>query len=339
MQAAVLVKQGSSQNAFDIQTLPDLPKCQPNEVKVAVKAFGLNFADVTARLGKYPDCPPLPAIIGYEAVGHIEEVGSQVTNLKVGQRVLAFTRFGGYATQVIAQESAVIAIPESISNAEAAALATQYCTAYYAACIAINLHPSDHVLIQAAAGGVGIALTQLAKKAGCTVYGTAGSDKKLDLLREQGVDVPINYQKEDFAKVIAKTAPNGKIDVVFDSVGGSYVKKSFGLLNAGGRLVCYGAADLSGANILSTAYKALQFGFYHPVQFMMRSISLIGVNMLRIADNKPELLQHSLQEVVKGYEAGYLKPVVGGVYPIAQLATAHDLLQNRQTTGKVVIEW
>ncbi|QQS28200.1 MAG: zinc-binding dehydrogenase [Sphingobacteriales bacterium] len=339
MQAAVLVKNGSSKNAFEIQTLPDLPMCRSNEVKIEVKAFGLNFADVTARLGKYPDCPPLPAVIGYEVVGHVIETGSEVKDLKPGQRVLAFTRFGGYSTQVIAQANGVVAIPDNISHAEAAALATQYCTAYYAACIAINLQPSDRVLIQAAAGGVGIALTQIAKKNGCYIYGTAGSDSKLEVLRQLGVDVPVNYQKQEVAKIIAQTSPNGKLDVIFDSVGGSFVRKSFKMLNSGGRLVCYGAAGLSGANMFNTAVKALEFGFYHPIQFMMRSVSLIGVNMLRIADNKPELLQKALTKVVKGYQNGDFKPITGGVFPISELAKAHDLLQTRQTIGKVVVEW
>lgn len=338
MQAAVLVRNGQAQNAFELQELPPLT-CKSHEVRVGVKAFGLNFADVVARLGQYQDCPPLPTVIGYEAVGHILETGSEVTHLKVGQRVVAFTRFGGYATEVVSDSRAVVPVADSLSNGEAAALATQYCTAWFSACMAINLWHNDHVLIHAAAGGVGIALTQIAKQAGCTVYGTAGSDKKLTLLKEQGVDVPINYKTHDFADVIRKTAPNGKIDVVFDSIGGDYVKKGIKLLNSGGRMVCFGAADMSGANKLQVAYKALQFGFYHPVQFMMRSISLTGVNMLRIADNKPEVLQQCLQQVAKGAEQGYLKPVVSSVYSISQLAEAHQALESRQTTGKVVVEW
>ncbi|HRI28399.1 MAG TPA: zinc-binding dehydrogenase [Chitinophagales bacterium] len=338
MHAAVLIKNGNAQTAFEIRNLPN-PVCKPDEVRIQVQAFGLNFADVMARLGKYRDCPPLPAVIGYEVVGYVAETGSQVKNLQIGQRVVAFTRFGGYATQVTAPAIAAVPIPDNWGLAEATALATQYCTAYFAACIATNLHPSDHVLIHAAAGGVGIALTQLAKHKGCTIYGTAGSDAKLQLLRKQGVDFPINYQTQDFTQIIKKQAPNGKIDAVFDSIGGSYVKKGIALLNAGGRMVCFGAANMSGAGLLGTIIKAWQFGFYHPAAFMMRSAGLIGVNMLRIADHKPQLLQLAMQEVVNGVQAGFLQPVSGGVFPVADLAKAHTLLQNRQTTGKIAVAW
>lgn len=338
MKAAVLVRFGNAQDAFEIRELPDLP-CKPHEVRVAVATFGLNFADVVARLGQYQDCPPLPAVIGYEVVGQVLETGAEVTHVQPGQRVLAFTRFGGYATQIVTDARAVVPLPDFIPDAEATALATQYCTAYFSACMAINLWPGDHVLIQAAAGGVGIALTQIAKNAGCTVYGTAGSDAKLETIRKNGVDVPINYTTHNFARVIEKTAPNGKIDVVFDSVGGQSVREGIKLLNSGGRMVCFGAADMSGANKLQVAWKAMQFGLYHPVQFMLRSASLTGVNMLRIAENKPLVLQQCLQEVVKKAAEGQLKPIVHGVYPISQLWQAHEALQHRSTVGKLAIQW
>lgn len=338
MKAAVLVRFGKAQNAFEIRELPELP-CKPDEVRIGVTTFGLNFADVVARLGQYQDCPPLPAVIGYEAVGQVLETGAAVTHVKPGQRVLAFTRFGGYATQIVTDARAVVPLPDFIPDAEATALATQYCTAYFSACMAINLWPGDHVLIQAAAGGVGIALTQIAKLAGCTVYGTAGSDAKLETIRKNGVDIPINYNTHEFEEVIQKTAPNGKIDVIFDSVGGESVRKGMKLLNAGGRMVCFGAADMSGANKLQVAWKALQFGFYHPVQFMLRSASLTGVSMLRIAEDKPLILQHCLQEVVKKAVEVQFKPIVHGVYPITQLPQAHEALERRGTIGKVAIKW
>jgi len=340
MQAVVLIKNGDSRTAFQLQELPDLV---PNdtEVRIKVNAFGLNFADVMARLGRYQDCPPLPTVIGYEAVGRIDKIGKAVTGFEIGQRVLALTRFGAYATQVIAQKNAVVPIPEDMSVGTAVALATQYCTAYYAAEEAIKLRKGEHVLVQSAAGGVGTALVQLAKHKGCVVYGTAGSEEKLAYLQQIGVNVPINYREEDFEKVIKNKAPNGKIDVVFDAVGGKHVKKAFGLLNAAGRLVCYGAASFSdkNLNVFKKMKTALDFGIYHPVQFMMSSKSIIGVNMLRIADNKPEILQHCLTTVVDLAEKGILKPTVGAIFNVKQLAEAHDHLASRQSIGKIVVKW
>lgn len=340
MQAAVLVTTGAPDRAFRLQEMPDPIISSPTQVRIHVEAFGLNFADVTARLGHYQDCPPLPTIIGYEVVGSIESVGTAVSSLQVGERVVAFTRFGGYATMVVTDAAAVVPIGD-MDLGVAAALCTQYSTAYFAAEYVTQLHKGEHVLVQSAAGGVGTALVQLAKRRGCIVYGTAGSDAKLKHLATLGVDFPINYSTQHFADAIKQLAPDGKIDVIFDAVGGSAVRKGIGILAAGGRMVCYGAASLSSrkSNIFTTAKKALEFGIYHPVQFMMSSRSLIGVNMLRIADQRPLVLQHCLQNVVALAQQGELKPVVDGIYPIAQLAEAHERLEFRKSMGKIVVQW
>lgn len=340
MRAAVLVSSGDPRKAFKMEERPDLT-CGDNELVIQVATFGLNFADVMARLGLYQDCPPLPTIIGYEAVGTVTAIGKNIDHVSIGQRVLAFTRFGAYATQVVAQAEAVLALPNDISNAAATALATQYCTAYYAAHCVTNLLPGDHVLVQSAAGGVGTALVQLAKNAGCTVYGTAGSDAKLEYAKQQGVDVAINYKTHNFDKIITQTAPNGKVDVIFDAVGGDSVKKGWKVLGPGGRMVCYGAASMSGrkTNVFSKLGTVASFGIYHPVFLMMGSKSLLGVNMLRIADNKPQILQYCLQQVVAMAKAGKLKPVVGAEYNIDQLPEAHEHLEFRKSIGKIAVHW
>lgn len=340
MKAAVLVTNGDPHRAFRLQEMPD-PAVSDTQVLISVESFGLNFADVMARLGQYQDCPPLPAIIGYEVVGRVLSWGKGVSGFTKGQRVAAFTRFGAYATQVATQAAAVVPIAEDMPVGDALALCTQYCTAYFAAEYITRLHEGEHVLVQSAAGGVGTALVQLAKMRGCIVYGTAGSDDKIAYLQEQGVDVPINYRNEDFAKVIAQKAPNGKIDVIFDAVGGSAVRKGIALLNAGGRMVCYGASSMSDRkkNIFKTAKSALEFGIYHPAQFMMSSRSLLGVNMLRVADDKPHILQKCLQEVVKLASEGKVKPTVDTMFNIEQLPEAHEKLEFRNSIGKIGVTW
>lgn len=333
MEAIYIVKNGPSDKAFERRPL-SLPRLKDDEVNIKVEAFGLNFADVMARLGLYRDCPPLPAVVGYEVVGVVEDFGKEVEGLKKGDRVLGFTRFGAYAQNSIAKKEGVVKIGDYDTN-KALALATQYCTAYYAAHVATNILPCDRVLIHAAAGGVGTSLIQLAKLVGCKIYGTAGSDSKLEYLKEQGVDVAINYKKDDFSKVIKEP-----IDVAFDSIGGENFRKSLNLLNKGGRMVAYGAASQTEtSNIFAKAKFGLDFGIYHPAQFIMESRSLIGVNMLRVADYRPDILKLCLEKVVELALEGKLDPTPGGMYPVSEIGKAHDALEHRKTIGKLGVYW
>ncbi len=340
MKAVVLKGKGAPEKAFELMDwyVKD-PK--PGEVKVRVTHFGLNYADVVARLGMYQDCPPLPTVIGYEVVGHVAAIGEGVDHVEVGQRVVAFTRFGGYAEEVCTQADGVTPIADDMDPGEAVALATQYCTAWYAAEEMVRLHEGDQVLVRSAAGGVGTALVQLCKRRGCTVYGTTSKAEKIEYLKQIGVDVPINYREEKDWEVIKKHSPSKKLDVIFDAVGGAGVSQGVGMLDAGGRIVCYGAAVLSerGTNVIKTAYRAMKFGIYHPVQFMMSSKALIGVNMLRIADNKPKVLRRCLESVVDLTQKGELKPTVGGRYNVSELNKAHEELEFGQTIGKIVVAW
>jgi NADPH:quinone reductase-like Zn-dependent oxidoreductase len=338
MKAAVLVKNGKAATAFEIR---EVTKPQPGEEEVLIKvaAFGLNFADVMARNGMYKEAPPLPAILGYDVAGYVEAVGAKVTALKPGDRVAGMTRFGGYAEYAVTKASAVAVIPADMDMAAATALATQYCTAYYLAAEVTNLYKDDKVLIQSGAGGVGTALIQFAKYKGCEIFSTAGSDEKLDYLSSLGVQHPINYTTQDFEAIIKNSTASKGVDVIFDAVGGSSVKKGFRLLAAGGRLLCYGAADMSGKNIFGKINAALGFGFYHPLMLMMPSKAIIGVNMLRIADEKPAVIQRCLQAVVKLTSDGIFKPVLGKSFSVTAIGEAHEYLEKRKSTGKVAVLW
>lgn len=340
MKAFQLTRFGSAKEAFQLKDFPDLqPKA--HEVVVDVEAFGLNFADVVARRGMYRDCPPLPCVIGYDAVGRISKIGSEVKNLTAGQRVVAFTRFGGYATQVSSDYKGVVPIPENMDAGEAAALATQYCTAYYAAEEMVRLHEDDHVVIQAAAGGVGTALIQLAKNKKCIIYGGAGSDEKLDYLQKLGVDHPINYRKQNLHEVVKKIMNGKKPDVIFNSIGGKSVRDGLALLGTGGRMVCYGAAEAMDENnkLLANLKLAWGFGLLFPPLLIMQTKSLIGINMLRVADDKPDILQRCLQNVVNLHGQGILKPHTGAVFTADKLVEAHEYLESRKSVGKVIVKW
>ncbi len=334
MQAIYLVKNGKTKEAFEFRDI-QMTEPKDNEVGVIVEASGINFADVVARLGQYQDCPPLPTIIGYEAVGRVEKVGKDVTTLKKGDRVLAFTRFGGYSQYVTQQESAVAKIGEDMDAGKALALATQYSTAFYACSVATNVLPNETVLIHAGAGGVGTALIQLCKLKNAKIYATAGSESKLEYCRKQGAHVVINYTKEDFSEVIKEP-----IDVAFDAVGADNFRKSYKLLNRGGRIIGYGAAAMTDAsNIFSKAKMGLQFGIYHPAQLLMESRSMIGVNMLRIADYKPDTLKYCMESVIQLLHEGKIDPHVGKMYAAKDIYQAHDDMLDRKTMGKIGIVW
>ncbi len=340
MKQMVLVKEGIAENAFEMQEAAT-PTPGSNEVLVKVSHFGLNYADVMARKGLYNDRPPLPCVLGYEVVGEVEALGSDVLHVAKGDLVLAFTKFGGYASHCLVPSAGVVRLATGTNPSEATALATQYCTAWYGAKHLVHLMEGDKVLIHAAAGGVGTALVQIAKNAGCTVFGTAGSEAKLDYLRSIGVDHPINYREKDFVASIRSILGKDRLDVAFDPVGGKNFRKSFSLLGSGGRVVSFGASAWSDTkgNLLDKLKLAYGFGIYHPVVLLMKSKSIIGLNMLRIAEDKPQLLQRIMQEVYEEYQSGRLKPHVGATYPLNQTAEAHSFLEKRQSIGKVVVSW
>ena len=340
MKAAFLVRTGVPEIAFEIREI-DRPMPESGQVLLKVEGFGINFADVMARLGLYRDAPALPAILGYDVVGRIEAVGAGVDQTLVNSRVTAFTRFGGYAEYAVADVRAIAKISEQVEAGVAVALSTQYCTAYYLAEEMAPIQPNDYVLIHAAAGGVGTALVQLSTFRGAIIFGTAGSDEKLDYLKEAGVHYPINYRKVDFTAEVRKViGPTKGLDVIFDPVGGDSVKKGYRLLGAGGRLVTFGASSMTQSkSIFGKIILLLGFGMYHPVGLLIKSKGIIGVNLLQVADQRLEKIQRVLKQVVKMNQQGILNPKVGGVFPVDQLSEAHRFLESRKSIGKIVVKW
>lgn len=340
MKAAVLVQNGDAKNAFDIREV-DRPAPANGEVLIKVEAFGLNFADVMARRGLYREAPPLPSVLGYDLVGHIEAVGEGVSPNWVGKRVAGMSRFGAYAEYCVTKVSGVTEVSDAMDPVQACALGTQYCTAWYGAFQATNMHKGENVLIHAGAGGVGTALIQLAKWKGCRIFATAGSDAKIEHLKKMGVDHPMNYREQDYEQEIKKLLAGERLDLTFNAIAGSTFKKDSRLLGAGGRLVLYGAAERSGqkGGKLATLRLLWKMGLMIPLLRMAKSQSLVGVNMLKIADHKPERITEALKELVKLYEEGVVAPLNGGYYPIDQLAEAHTALENRKTIGKIAVHW
>jgi NADPH:quinone reductase-like Zn-dependent oxidoreductase len=338
MKAIFLTKNGGVETAFSVKET-EQPSPKKDEVLVKIAAFGLNYADVLARKGLYGDAPPLPSILGYECVGRVESVGEDVTSVKLGQRVLAFTRFGSYAEYVTTNQLAVVALPENIDNGSAVALGTQYTTAYYAAYEAINLTKNDIVLVLSGAGGVGTGLIQLAKAKGCRVIAGIGDENKADYVKNLGANDVVVYGNNDLNEEIKKILGTRRVDVIFDPIGGSFFKKGLKSLNFGGKIVSFGAASRSGKGIIPLLKLLFGYGFFTPVKFLMKSQSLIGVNMLRIADHRKDILSQCLKNVVSLFEQEVITPHVGGVYKANEIATAHAFLESRKSKGKIVVEW
>jgi len=340
MKAIFLTQYGAAEKAFEIRETPD-PAMKDRQVTVAVEGFGLNFADVMARNGLYREAPPLPCVLGYEVVGRVEKVGADVDSSWIGERVLAFTRFGGYAEKVVTDHRGLVPLPDDLDIDRATTMGTQYATAYYAIMHCQTLLPGDVVLVHAAAGGVGLALVQMAKHLGCTVVGTAGSQKKLDFLKQQGVDFAINYREEDYAEVAKKWLNGRRFTATFNALAGKTIKKDYALLGSGGTVVCFGAATRMGKSggLFANLMLLLQTGFYSPLFMMMKSKSIVGLNMLKLADNRPDIVQHCLNRVMELYVDGTLDPVPGQIFSAEKIADAHAALESRSSIGKVAVRW
>jgi NADPH:quinone reductase-like Zn-dependent oxidoreductase len=190
MRAVIITKHGGP-DVLEVQEQPD-PTMGPGDVRISVAASGVNFADVMARIGLYPDAPKTPCVVGYEVAGTVLEYGSEVHGISHGQRVMAGTKFGGYASQVAVPAADVVPLPDGLTFEQGAAIPVNYATAWAALIGYGNLQAGERVLIHAAAGGVGIAATQIAKRYGAEVYGTS-SPSKHDRIREVGVDHPLDY--------------------------------------------------------------------------------------------------------------------------------------------------
>jgi len=339
MKAYFLTQYGQANKAFELRENP-LSRPNSDEVKIEVEAFGLNYADVMARNKKYREAPPLPCVIGYEVVGVITEVGEQIDKSDIGKRVVAFTRFGGYAQEVITKQYAYAEIGE-MDAGKALALATQYVTAYYMVHVVTTVLPGDKVLVHSAAGGVGTALIQLLKLQGAEVFAKSRSDKKKEYVLSQGADHFINYSTEDYALQLNKLLGSDRLDVSYNPVAGSTYKKDMALLGSGGRIVLFGGAELSGTKwgVLSQLNFLRKMGLVIPVGLMMRSKNILGVNMLKIADNRPRIMDVCLKGVLELYNQGKISPEVGALYTHEQLAEAHSFLESGNSVGKIGVTW
>lgn len=332
MRAVVIAKHGDT-GVLQVQERPD-PPLLPGHVRVDVAAAGVNFADTMARTGLYPDAPKPPMVVGYEVAGTVAEVAPDVAGIELGARVMAGTRFGGYASQVVVPTAAVVPLPDGLTFEQGAAIPVNYSTAWAALLGYGSLRAGERVLIHAAAGGVGIAATQLAKRHGAEVHGTA-SPQKHDAIRANGVDVAHDYRRRNWDVDL-----DGRFDIVLDAIGGASFRHSYRLLRAGGRLVAFGASSVQQGekrNLLKAAPQALRMlrGF-DLIRQMSESKSVIGLNMLSLWDDRGSL-EPWTDPLTALMEDGTIRPVVSDVVPFDRAADAHRIIAERRNVGKVVL--
>jgi len=336
MRQVAIIRHGPPE-ALEVQEVAT-PEPAVGEVRIAVRAAGVNFADILARLGLYPDAPPPPVVVGYEVAGVVDAAGPGTPRFHPGDRVVALTRFRGYSTHVVTPVDFVFPLPERLSDAEGAALPVNYLTALIALYRLANISAGETVLIHGAGGGVGIAATQLARLRRANIIGTASAAKH-DALRAFGVSHAIDYRTADVAREVRRLTNDRGVDVVLDPIGGKSFATSYRLLAPLGRMVIYGVSALAGGERRSwwrAARTIMQMPTFRPLAMLNQNRGVFGLNLGHLWSERAQLgsaMQVLLQEVA----AGRLEPVVAKTFPLDRAADAHRYMQSRANIGKVVL--
>lgn len=336
MKAVVLRKHGKP--SVLIPSPARDPRPEPDQVVVRLRSIGLNWAEILSRKGLYSWAPPLPYIIGMEAYGEIESVGTAAGHRRAGEKVIVVAQHGCYAERVAVPETQALPALESYSPEENAAFAVNYMTAWVSWFEMARLRPSDRVLVQAAGGGVGTAAVQLAKHFGCPVIGTAGSDDKLERLRRMGVDQVINYRREDLRREIERRWGARSVDVVLELVCGDAFARALGTLAPFGRVVIAG-------------YAGLNLEKWNPLSWWRTWRDMPRVDIRRMATgscgvmathlgylmDEPARLKATWEQLTSFVTKHGIRPVVGSTFSFDEIAQAHAFMESRGSFGKTVI--
>jgi NADPH:quinone reductase-like Zn-dependent oxidoreductase len=341
MRAVVLTGTGGPE-VLQVQEKPD-PSVGPGEIRIAVRAAGINFADTLARVGLYPDAPKPPCVLGYEVAGEVESVGEGVGEHKLGDRVIAGTRFGGQAELVTVPAEQALPLPERLSFEQGAAFPVNYGTAYAALVLMGSLREGTRVLIHAAGGGVGISATQIARNAGAEIFGTASAGKH-EAIRAQGVAHAIDYRTDDFEDEVMRITGGEGVDLIMDALGPTSFRKDYRLLRPGGRLIMYGLSENSDAgrrNIPATLKSLAKMPtatmpWWKSLMLMNENKGVFGLNMLSWWEREGNI-DRVTEPLMADLEAGRLEPVVAEAFPFDRAGEAHEFIAQRRNVGKVVL--
>ena len=313
------------------------PEPKQGEVRIRAKACGINFADLMARVGLYPDAPKIPCVIGYEVAGVIDRVGEGVKGFAEGDRVMGIPYFGGYTDTLCIATRQVFKLPEKMTFEEGAAMPVVYGTAHNMMLFCGNLREGSSVLIHSAAGGVGLAAIDIAKTRKCTIFGIASAGKH-DFIRERGCTHPI-ANDADYVAEVRKVVGDKGIDLVLDPVGGKSWTEGFELLAPCGRMVCFGfsaAAAGKTRSLFNAALNLIRVPKFSPMNLMDTNRTVSGTNMAHLF-SRIDLLEHSFTDLMAMYGRGEVRPFVDKTFTFADAPKAHHYLHDRKARGKVLL--
>ena len=336
MRAIVTTRNGDI-SVLQVEQRPD-PQPTAGQVLIRVKAAGLNFADILARQGLYPDGPPKPCVMGYEVAGTVEAAGEGVDRSIVGNLVIAMTRFGGQAELVAVPAFQVFEKPPNLTFEQAAAIPVNYLTAWALLVTMGGLQKDEAVLIHNAGGGVGLAALDIAKHVGARTFGTA-SEGKHEFLRQRGLDHPIDYRNQDWLPVLKELTHGRGVELVVDPLGGQSWKQSYQALRATGRMGVFGmsVASASGLSGKIRALKAvLSMPRFNPLGLMNRNKGVFGLNLGHLW-GEGEKVAAWTREIMRGVDEGWIRPHVDRAFPFNQIREAHSYMESRKNIGKVVL--
>ena len=325
-------------DTLQIREAPD-PVAEDDELRIEVKASGLNFADILARRGLYPDAPPKPCVVGYEVAGVVDGVGKNLDPQWKGKEVVALTRFKGQAEKVTVKQAQVFEKPERLSFAEAAAVPVNYLTSWMLIVVMGSLQPYESILIHNAGGGVGLAALDIARYIGATTYGTA-SARKHDMLKERGLDYTIDYRDKDWYTEIMNLTGGKGVELIIDPLGGSEWKRGYKALRSTGRLGMFGISSASENKgifgQLGMIKLLAQMPIFHPLSLLSNNKGVFGVNLGHLW-HESEKVGYWTNDLLKGLNEGWLNPRVDQTFSFDQVADAHTYIEERKNFGKVIL--
>lgn len=314
------------------------PQPKANELRVRVRASGINFADIMAREGLYPDAPKVPCVVGYEVSGTVDAAGPDADPSWIGKDVFGLTRFGGYADVVVAPATQLFEKPAALNHEQAAAIPVNYLTAWQLLVVVGSLSADETVLIHNAGGGVGLAAIDIARHIGATVYGTASSGKHA-FLKQRGLHEAIDYTRGDWSQELSRLTGGLGVELITDPLGGSHWKKSYKALRHTGRLGMFGisvATESGLAGPLRLLKTALGMPLFNPVSLMNDNRSVFGVNMGHLW-HEPAKIRRWMEALLQGVADGWVRPHVDRTFLFSQAGEAQAHIQSRKNIGKVVL--
>jgi len=322
---------------LELREAPD-PAPKGSELRIRARAAGINFADILARQGLYPDAPKPPMVVGYEVSGAVDAIGPEASKRWEGKDVFALTRFGGYSDTVVVPESQVFEKPAILGHEQAAALPVQYLTAWQLIVVMGGLSQGEAILIHNAGGGVGLAAIDIARHIGATIYGTASAGKHA-FLKARGAHELIDYTRGDWSGELKRLTAGRGVELILDPLGGRHWKKSFAALRHTGRLGMFGASKATESS-LPGPLRLLEFGlgmpFFNPIALMNRNRAVFGVNLGHLWHERDKLRDWA-GRILQGVAEGWIRPHVDRSFPFEKAGEAHAHIEARRNIGKVVL--